>query len=97
MERSLHRLALFSLHGLDAEGVLVASVGMGQYGLKIDGAVADIRAVLNNVLWEDEHCMECCGMLFRWMETEPGVLLRCAPTISIHADVAVVTVEKVEQ
>lgn len=88
-----HRLVVMDLEGLVVDlsshltppefiinlgGLQVSSVGLVLKGF----AAVDIWAVLNNVLWEDEHCLSCCGALIRFTESlGPYVLVRCGPTI----------------
>lgn len=81
-DNGVHRFAVFNLAGLNAEGVLVDAVRVGKYGI-VCRAGADVHAVLNNVLWDDEHCAVCCGALLKFVQAfDQGTLLRCGPTIA---------------
>lgn len=85
-----HRFVVFNLTGLvsDLGGTPVAPVALGglrvgKFGIVLMGyAATDMWAVMRNVLWEDEHCLVCCGALMRFTETfDQGTLVRCGPTI----------------
>lgn len=93
-DRARHRFAAFNVRLLVADmgGTRVAPVAlgglrMGRFGIVIMGhAATDMWAVMRNVLWEDEHCLVCCGALLRFTSTfDQGALVRCGPTIGPEA------------
>lgn len=93
LERPTHKFIVMDLEPLVADiaasmpGEIIINLGgirMGNFGIVLKGdAAVDIWAVMRNVLWEDQHCLYCCGALMRF--TEPlhhRVLTRCGPTIA---------------
>lgn len=76
--------------GGDAHGgfavVPLGGVQMGRFGLVLKGfAAAHMLVVERNILWEDEHCMHCCGGLLRFVDQiHDRVLVRCGPTIGVE-------------
>lgn len=86
-----HRLVVFDLEGLVGDlselagsvPVPLGGIQVGTFGIVLRGfAAVDVMAVDRNVLWEDEHCLACCGALLRFSEPLSNrVLVRCGPTI----------------
>jgi hypothetical protein len=69
--------------GVVGEVIPLGGIQMGTFGIVLKGfAATDIWAVMRNVLWEDEHCMVCCGAMLKFVEPLHNELLtRCGPTI----------------
>lgn len=67
--------------------VPLGGIQVGRFGLVLKGfAALDIWAVMRNVIWEDEHCVHCCGAMLRFVEPlQHEVLVRCGPTIGSTA------------
>jgi hypothetical protein len=65
--------------------VPLGGIQVGQFGIVLKGyAATDIHAVMRNVVWEDEHCLACCGALIKFAEPlHHHVLIRCGPTIGL--------------
>lgn len=88
-----HRLVVMDLEGLVrdlsphlAPYEFIINLGglrMGSFGIVLSGFVAvDVFAVMRNVVWEDEHCLRCCGALLSFVEPlHHKLLVRCGPTI----------------
>lgn len=74
------------LAGAPGERVPLGGIQMGRFGLVLKGyAATDIWAIQRNILWEDEHCMHCCGGLLRFVDQiHDRVLVRCGPTIGVE-------------
>lgn len=90
-----HRVGVWGIEGLvrdlagyvEEDGPIVpvplGGIRMGSFGIVLSGfAAVDVRAIERNIIWEDEHCLACCGALLRFTESlGPYVLVRCGPTI----------------
>lgn len=95
MYEELAKLASGCLHtgeGLKAEGlahlfcVLNATevdpdaIRMSGIGLVVDSTNVDIHAVLHAVIWQDEHCGDCCDALRGVVSVNgQGLRLVCQP------------------
>lgn len=70
--------------------VPLGGIRVGTFGIVLSGfAAIDVHAIDRNVLWEDEHCLHCCGAMMRFLEAEAlqnKVLLRCGPTIGARKE-----------
>lgn len=71
-----------------SEPVPLGGIRVGSFGIVLQGfAAVDWRVVERNVLWEDEHCLRCCGAMMRFLEPISGlVLTRCGPTIGARGE-----------
>lgn len=86
-----HRTAALDLEGLvrdlselaGSEPLPLGGIQVGTFGIILRGfAAIDVLSVHRNVIWEDEHCLACCGALLRFIEPlHHKVLVRCGPTI----------------
>lgn len=93
IEGERHRVAVFDLMTLVSnlsayvDGPIVpvplGGVRVGTFGIVLQGfAAIDVDAIVASVVWEDEHCLRCCGALLRFIDPlQHKVLVRCGPTI----------------
>lgn len=93
-----HRLVVLDLEPLVRElsayvdgpvaAVPLGGIRVGSFGIVLQGfAAIDVLAVTRNIVWEDEHCLTCCGALMRFVEPlQHKVLTRCGPTIGARSD-----------
>jgi hypothetical protein len=94
-----HRVAVFDLEGLVRElseyagsaPIALGGIRVGSFGIVLQGfAATDWRVIERNCVWEDEHCLECCGRMLRFIEPlHHKVLMRCGPTIGDIGGVSV--------